>query len=152
MSRKKGGDSEPREQNQKTTEKGTGCPTLWNVHYHHTHSTPGTVTCHLPPRGFLMTYARHAAVPPVSPGPCGCTGGQCYTHWPELTPTQNESLGLNPMPLSSQTSGLTPCTPSLACSWGSRGAWARRKTSAQDWSYTRGSANTSVHADFGTRH
>lgn len=150
MSRKKGGDSEPREQNQKTTETGTGCPTLWNVHYHHTHATPGTVTCHLPPQG-LPDDVRQA---------CSCPSCESWTLWlhrravlwPELTPTQNESLGLNPMPLSSQTSGLTPCTPSLACSWGSRGAWARRKTSAQDWSYTRGSANTSVHADFGTRH
>lgn len=79
LSPKKGEDSEPREQNQKTTETEAGCPTLWKVHYHHIHATPGTLTCHTPPpKGFLMTYARHAAVPPVSHGPCGCTGGQCY--------------------------------------------------------------------------
>lgn len=114
LSPKKGEDSEPREQNQKTTETEAGCPTLWKVHYNHIHATPGTLTCHTPPQGLPDDVCQA----------CSCPSYESWTLWlhrravlwPELTPTQSENLGLNPMPLSSQASGLTPCTPSLACS------------------------------------
>lgn len=64
--------------------------------------------------------------------------------WPELIPTQSETLGLNPMPLSSQISGLTPYTPSLACSWA-----VKQHLEAEG----RGLAEEPQHkTDFGIRH